>query len=81
MGISVTKLVPKWKQVELTERSASHQHFLDLWALLGHPNLPICTQKAIHSLVLDQPVVSPDSKPSAKTNVGAPSSSVIVPWP
>ncbi len=36
MGISVTDFVRKWQRVELTERSASQQHFLDLCELLDH---------------------------------------------
>jgi len=35
--MNVAEFRKKWKQVELTERSASQQHFLDLCALLGHP--------------------------------------------
>ena len=37
MGISVAEFVRKWQRVELTERSASQQHFLDLCELLDHP--------------------------------------------
>ena len=37
MGISVTEFVRKWQRVELTERSASQQHFLALCELLDHP--------------------------------------------
>jgi len=29
--------IAKWQRVELTERSAAQQHFLDLCRLLGHP--------------------------------------------
>lgn len=29
--------IAKWRQVELTERSASQQHFLDLCEVVGHP--------------------------------------------
>jgi hypothetical protein len=29
--------INKWRKVELTERSAAPQHFLDLCALLEHP--------------------------------------------
>ena len=36
MGISVAEFVRKWQRVELTERSASQQHFLDLCELLDH---------------------------------------------
>jgi hypothetical protein len=35
--MNVHEFVQKWKNVELTERSASQQHFLDLCELLGHP--------------------------------------------
>ncbi len=37
MGISVAEFVRKWQRVELTERSASQQHFLDLCELFDHP--------------------------------------------
>ena len=29
------EFIANWRQVELSERSASQQHFLDLWALAG----------------------------------------------
>jgi hypothetical protein len=29
--------VEKWSRAELTERAASHEHFLDLCRLLGQP--------------------------------------------
>ena len=32
-----SEFIAKWKQVELKERSAAQQHFLDLCDLLGHP--------------------------------------------
>ncbi|MFH0963977.1 MAG: type IIL restriction-modification enzyme MmeI, partial [Planctomycetota bacterium] len=32
-----SQFVAKWRKVELTERSASHEHFLDLCDLLDHP--------------------------------------------
>lgn len=35
--MDATKFVSKWRQVELTERSACQQHFLDLCELAGHP--------------------------------------------
>ena len=31
------EFIAKWQRVELTERAASQEHFLDLCALLGHP--------------------------------------------
>ena len=31
------QFIAKWKQVELSERSASHAHFHDLCELLDHP--------------------------------------------
>ncbi|MBM4034885.1 MAG: class I SAM-dependent DNA methyltransferase [Planctomycetes bacterium] len=30
--------IQKWRKVQLTERAASQEHFLDLCALLGHPS-------------------------------------------
>jgi hypothetical protein len=30
------KFINRWKAVDLTERSAAQQHFLDLCALVGH---------------------------------------------
>jgi type II restriction/modification system DNA methylase subunit YeeA len=35
--MTVSEFVKKWGRVELTERSASHQHFLDLCDVLEHP--------------------------------------------
>ena len=35
--MNVAELIDKWAKVELTERSASQQHFLDLCELLDHP--------------------------------------------
>ena len=35
--MNVHKFILKWSKVALTERSASHQHFLDLCAVVGHP--------------------------------------------
>jgi len=34
-GLTVTEFIAKWRRVDLTERSASQQHFLDLCALVG----------------------------------------------
>ncbi len=31
------EFIAKWRQVQLTERAASQQHFLDLCDLLDHP--------------------------------------------
>lgn len=31
------EFVKKWRQVELKERSAAHEHFLDLCRMVGHP--------------------------------------------
>jgi hypothetical protein len=36
-GMTVTEFIAKWRRVNLTERSASQQHFLDLCALVGQP--------------------------------------------
>lgn len=35
--MNVSEFVAKWRKVELTERSASHQHFLDLCEVFEHP--------------------------------------------
>lgn len=35
--MDATQFVSKWRQVELTERSACQQHFLDLCHLVDHP--------------------------------------------
>jgi len=35
--MNVSQFVAKWRKVELTERSASQQHFLDLCELVDHP--------------------------------------------
>jgi hypothetical protein len=35
--MTVTEFIDKWKQTELRERAASHEHFLDLCRLVDHP--------------------------------------------
>ena len=35
--MNVSEFVTKWRKVELTERSASQQHFLDLCEVFEHP--------------------------------------------
>ena len=35
--MNVQDFITKWRRVELTERSASQQHFLDLCEVVGHP--------------------------------------------
>ena len=35
--MNISEFVSKWQKVELTERSASQQHFLDLCELFDHP--------------------------------------------
>jgi len=35
--MNVGEFIAKWRRVQLTERSASQQHFLDLCELLEHP--------------------------------------------
>ncbi|HLL16258.1 MAG TPA: DNA methyltransferase [Pyrinomonadaceae bacterium] len=35
--MTIAEFVAKWRKVELTERSASQQHFLDLCEVFGHP--------------------------------------------
>jgi len=35
--MNVTEFIKKWRKVQLNERAASQEHFLDLCALLGHP--------------------------------------------
>jgi hypothetical protein len=37
MPQSAEHFVAKWSQVELSERAASQEHFLDLCRLLGQP--------------------------------------------
>jgi hypothetical protein len=34
---SVARFVEKWAGAELSERAASHEHFIDLCRLIGHP--------------------------------------------
>jgi hypothetical protein len=36
-GITAPAFIAKWRNVQLTERSASQQHFLDLCEVLEHP--------------------------------------------
>lgn len=36
-AMNAAEFVAKWRKAELTERSASQQHFLDLCELVGHP--------------------------------------------
>ena len=35
--MTITEFITKWRRVELKERAAAQQHFLDLCALVGHP--------------------------------------------
>ena len=35
--MNAAEFIHKWKDVELSERSACQQHFLDLCELLAHP--------------------------------------------
>jgi type II restriction/modification system DNA methylase subunit YeeA len=35
--MTITEFIAKWRRVDLTERSASQQHFLDICALVGQP--------------------------------------------
>ncbi len=35
--MNVLDFIAKWRRVELGERQASQQHFLDLCAVVGHP--------------------------------------------
>src|SRR5258706_8273991 len=37
MSMTTQDFVAKWRRVDLSERSAVQQHFLDLCALVGHP--------------------------------------------
>lgn len=37
VNITVQQFIAKWKDTELSERAASHEHFLDLCRLLGQP--------------------------------------------
>jgi hypothetical protein len=36
-GITPAQFVEKWAKVELSERAASHEHFIDLCHMLGQP--------------------------------------------
>ena len=36
-AVNATEFIKKWRKVQLTERSASHEHFFDLCAVLDHP--------------------------------------------
>ena len=35
--MTVAEFIGKWRKVELNERSAAHEHFLDLCSVLSHP--------------------------------------------
>jgi len=48
--MDVSEFVSKWRKVELTERSASQQHFLDLCELFDHPKPQRTIQPAKASL-------------------------------
>jgi hypothetical protein len=37
MAMTAREFIAKWKQVELKERSAAQEHFIDLCHLVGHP--------------------------------------------
>ena len=36
-GMTPEQFVEKWSQVQLSERAASHEHFIDLCRLLDQP--------------------------------------------
>jgi hypothetical protein len=44
--MTVAEFVAKWRKVELTERSASQQHFLDLCEVFEHPISKDCREVA-----------------------------------
>jgi len=35
--MNITEFIAKWRKVDLKERSASQEHFLDLCRVVGHP--------------------------------------------
>jgi len=37
VGITPAQFVEKWAKVELSERAAGHEHFIDLCHMLGQP--------------------------------------------
>ena len=37
MGVTIPEFIAKWRKVELKERSAAQEHFIDLCRLVGHP--------------------------------------------
>lgn len=61
--MTVTEFIAKWRRVDLKERSASQQHFLDLCALVGHPppaeadptGVDFCFEKGASKASVDGP--------------------------
>ena len=45
----VSQFIAKWRQVELTERSAAQQHFLDLCEVLDH-HMPAAPYPLVSSI-------------------------------
>jgi len=37
VGMTIQEFIAKWRKVELKERSAAQEHFIDLCRLVGHP--------------------------------------------
>jgi hypothetical protein len=35
--MTIAEFIAKWRKVDLKERSAAHEHFIDLCSVLGHP--------------------------------------------
>ncbi len=54
-----SEFIRKWKDVALTERSACHEHFLDLCALVGHPT-PVAMDKTGDTFTFEKGVSRED---------------------
>ena len=56
--LNIAEFIAKWRKVELKERSAAQEHFLDLCRLLEHPTPAeadpagesFCFEKGVHYL-------------------------------
>ena len=52
---SVARFAEKWAGTELSERAASHEHFIDLCRLVGHPT-PATADPTGHDFTFEKPV-------------------------
>lgn len=53
LTMTVHEFIAKWRKVELKERSAAQEHFLDICHVFGHPTPAGLTDDAILERLLE----------------------------